>query len=95
MAAHFISEHFNSLVEVECFHKIHVLLFHTNERSLRNKHVEIEAYLSQLDCSYDFLAFSETSYSDDVDVHNFVNYKHASVSFQEMGRRCVPLCSPA
>lgn len=86
MATHLTSEHFNSLVQVEdCFHKKHASLFHMNARSLRNKHVETEAYLSQLDCCLDFLAFSETWYSDDAEVHNFVDYKHVSV--YRSGRR--------
>lgn len=71
---------FNDLVvKNSCFHEKGLKLFHINAQSLRNKQADIETYLSQLNCCFDFLAFSETWYAGEYDVIHFSGYKHISI----------------
>lgn len=63
---------FNDLVaKNSCFREKGLKLFHVNAQSLRNKQVDMETYLSQLNCCFDFLAFSETWYAAEHDVIRF------------------------
>lgn len=71
---------FNDLVKSnKCFLEKGLSFFHLNTQSLRNKQDDVGTYLSQLQCSFDFLAFSETWFSSVTDVTNFSGYSHVSV----------------